>query len=63
MAKADVTLRRLQRMKIDPGAAFRWQFGDEKGEANADAQGLVTVPALEITGEPKTLRIRAVSGG
>lgn len=56
---ADVSLRRLQTMKVAPGAAVRWTFGDAKGEVRADANGLVTIPRLRITGEPTTLSVTA----
>ncbi len=56
-ATADVTLRRLQRFRVAPGAAVRWTFGTATGEATADATGCVTVPRLRVTAEPTTLRV------
>lgn len=56
-AKADVTLRRLQRFQLTPGQSFRWTFGTTKGEGKADAQGTATIPGLEMTSTPKTLTI------
>jgi poly(3-hydroxybutyrate) depolymerase len=57
-ATADVTLRRLQKLKVAPGAKIAWTFGTAKGEAKADAQGVVTIPALKITSEPAALVVR-----
>jgi predicted esterase len=56
-ATADVTLRRLQMLKVAPGETVRWKFGAAEGEAKADAEGCVTIPQLKITAEPVTLRI------
>ena len=56
-ARADVSLRRLQKLRVTPGETVRWSFGGAKGEVKADAQGLVTVPSLKITGAPATLRV------
>lgn len=58
-ATADVTLRRLQKLKVAPGATAYWSFGTAKGEMKADAQGYVTVPGLKVTAEPTTLSVRA----
>ena len=58
-ATADVSLRRLQRLKVAPGATVHWTFGTARGEVKADAQGVVTIPALKITAEPTTLSVKA----
>jgi predicted esterase len=57
-ATADVSLRRLQKLHVAPGATVSWTFGAAKGEVKADAQGCVTVPGLKITSEPTTLSVR-----
>ncbi len=57
-ATADVSLRRLQKLKVAPGATVSWTFGTAKGEAKADAQGCVTIPGLKITAEPTTLSVK-----
>jgi hypothetical protein len=57
-ATADVSLRRVQKLKVAPGAAVVWTFGAAKGEARADAQGCVTITGLKITAEPTTLSVR-----
>ena len=57
-ATADVSLRRVQKLKVAPGAAVSWTFGAAKGEARADAQGCVTITGLKITAEPTTLSVR-----
>ena len=56
-ATADVSLRRLQSLRVAPGANVRWSFGDASGQVAADATGCVTVPGLKITAEPTTLRV------
>jgi predicted esterase len=56
-ATADVTLRRLQSFRLKPGAVFHWTFGTAKGEGQADAHGLITIPALKLTAEPVTLTV------
>lgn len=56
-ATAAVSLRRLQAFKVKPGEAVRWRFGEAKGEAKADGEGVVTVPGLKITAKPVTLTV------
>lgn len=56
-ATADVTLRRVQRFHLKPGASFRWTYGAAKGEGQADSQGVITIPALKITAEPANLSV------
>jgi hypothetical protein len=56
-ATADVSLRRLQTLRVAPGEAVRWTFGTGSGEVQADATGHVTVRRLKITAEPVTLRV------
>jgi hypothetical protein len=58
-ATADVSLRRLQTLRVTPGEKVRWTFGTGSGEAQADATGCITVPRLKIAAEPATLRVRA----
>jgi hypothetical protein len=57
-ATADVSLRRLQSLRVAPGAKVRWSFGTSAGEAQADATGCVTVPRLRITAEPTVLSVQ-----
>ena len=56
-ATANVTLRRLQTLKVAPGETFRWTYGAAKGEVKADSEGRVTVPHLIITAKPVTLSV------
>lgn len=56
-ASADVSLRRIQNMHVKPGQKFHWIFGTAKGDGTADANGLMTIPALKITAKPTTLRV------
>ncbi len=59
-ATADVSLRRLQKLQVAPGATVRWTFGSVGGEVQADAAGCVTIPGLKITAEPVALIVRNV---
>jgi poly(3-hydroxybutyrate) depolymerase len=59
-ATADVSLRRLQTLKIAPGAKIHWTFGSANGKAQADTAGCVTMPGLKITAEPTTLIVKQV---
>jgi hypothetical protein len=54
---ADVSLRRLQKLRVAPKALVRWTFGESKGEVRADAEGCITLPALKITAKPTTLSV------
>lgn len=56
-ATADVTLRRLQMLKVAPGESVHWTFGTAQGDIAADNAGGVTIPKLKITDEPVTLKI------
>ncbi|HSI33921.1 MAG TPA: PHB depolymerase family esterase [Tepidisphaeraceae bacterium] len=60
-ATADVTLRRLQGLRLTPGDAVRWSWGEQSGEVKADAAGLVTIPKLKITAAPATLTVSKVA--
>ena len=57
-ATADVSVRRLQMLRVAPGALVRWQFGASSGEVRADAGGCITIPRLRITAEPTILSIK-----
>lgn len=59
-ATADVSLRRLQALRVMPGEMVRWTFGAAGGEIKADAAGCITISKLKITAEPVTLSIRKV---
>src|SRR5207247_1857341 len=59
-ATADVSFRRLQMLRMPPGAMVRWTFGAVNGEVRADAAGCITIPRLKITAEPTSLSIRKV---
>ena len=55
---AAVSLRRIQNGALASGAKFQWTFGPAQGEGTADAEGLITIPGLKITGAPTTLTVR-----
>jgi hypothetical protein len=57
-ATADVSLRRLQMLRVAPGTMVRWTFGTSDGEVRADPTGCITIPRLKITAEPTSLSIR-----
>ena len=56
-ATADVSLRRLQMLRVAPGESVRWTFGAASGQVQADAAGCITIPKLKITAEPATLSV------
>lgn len=60
-ATADVTLRRLQSLRVAPGAKVQWTFGKSAGEVRADAAGVVTIPRLKITAEPTNLSLKTTN--
>ncbi|MCA9717200.1 MAG: hypothetical protein H6713_31700 [Myxococcales bacterium] len=53
----DVTPRRVQAFRCQPGERVRWRFGEDEGEVTADADGSVTVPGLELDVEWTTLTL------
>lgn len=57
-ATADVSLRRLQTLRVAPGSMVAWTFGKANGQVRADAAGLVTIPRLRATAEPTTLSLK-----
>ena len=56
-ATADVSLRRLQSLRVAPGEAVQWTFGAARGASHSDAAGCITIPRLKITAEPVTLSV------
>ncbi len=56
-ATADVSLRRLQMLRVAAGETMRWTFGTASGEVRADTAGCITIPKLKITAEPATLSV------
>ena len=57
VSTADVSIRRLQNLKIKPGETFQWAYGDAKGVGKADAEGVITIPALKVAAQSTTLTI------
>ncbi|MBN1419656.1 MAG: carbohydrate-binding family 9-like protein [Planctomycetes bacterium] len=53
----DLTPRRLQRFAVKPGEIVRWEAGGRSGAGSADANGLVTLKALEIPAGGLTVTI------
>lgn len=56
----DVTPRRTQAFRLQPGERVAWTFGEARGEATADATGAVTVPGLALELEWQTLALTRV---
>jgi hypothetical protein len=59
----DVTLRRLQRFKVNQKSKFKWSMVRGKevlqiGEVHPDKQGLITIQGLVIESKPATLVIK-----
>src|SRR5260221_271506 len=45
----DVTPRRLQKFEVKPGATYAWSTSSQQsGQAAADAEGLLTIPAVKV---------------
>jgi len=55
---ADVTLRRLQELKLTPNQTVRWEFGRRSGTAKTDQRGVLSIPALTLTQQKTRLKIR-----
>ena len=63
-ATADITLRRLQKFKIQPGKSYTWHVSRDgrrvaSGKVNSDAVNLLTIPQLELTTTPAELSVKA----
>jgi predicted esterase len=59
-ATADVSLRRLQKLKVAPGETITWTFGTDNGDVNVDVSGIITIPRLRITSDPAIIKIQKV---
>ena len=57
----DVTPRRLQAFRVQPGERVVWSFGQQRGEVTADATGSLRVPGLELALEWQTLELTRVA--
>jgi hypothetical protein len=62
-ATADVTLRRLQQLKIAAGQTYAWQFTREgrvlaSGKLAPDAVNLLTMPQVPLSTTPGELTLR-----
>ncbi len=60
-ASADVSLRRVQALKVKPRQALPWTYGAASGTVTADTAGLITIPKLTITGTPTVLTVGAAT--
>ncbi len=67
-ATADVTLRRMQRFKVQPGQSVFWKAIEKEkgletasGEIQPDAAGLLTLPQLAITAKPVQVTLSVAS--
>jgi hypothetical protein len=64
-ATADVTLRRLQKFSVQPGATYAWELKRDgnvvaSGRITPDAANLLTVPRLPLTTAPSELSVTPV---
>lgn len=57
---ADVSVRRLQEFKVQPGEEIHWDFAGQSGTVNADENGLITVPSLTVKTVPAILSFTRV---
>jgi len=57
----DVTPRRLQGFRVQPGEVVSWRFGAQSGEAIADGAGELTVPGIELGLDWQLLELRRVA--
>ncbi len=53
----DVTPRRTQAFRAQPGERIAWSFGQARGEVVADEAGTITVPGLALDFEWQTLEL------
>lgn len=59
----DVTMRRLQRLRVKAGRTYNWKIEQAgqliaAGAATADDQALITVPGIKVTAKPIVLLIK-----
>ncbi len=59
-ATADLSLRRLQNFRIRPHEKIQWTFGGREGVAEADEQGLLTIPGLTFSAEEGMLKLSRI---
>ncbi len=57
-AIVDVSLRRLQKLKIAPETTVRWTFGASSGDTQTGKAGVVSVPRVKLTTTPVTLTVQ-----
>ena len=64
-ATADISIRRIQNMKVAPGDILNWNYGEETGntptkatgKVKAGSWGLITIAKMAISVKPKTLTV------
>ncbi|MCA9059434.1 MAG: prolyl oligopeptidase family serine peptidase, partial [Planctomycetaceae bacterium] len=56
---ADISVRRLQSMKVAPRSRWNWSFGAASGTVRADTTGCITIPRLKVTRDPVDLLIKS----
>ncbi len=56
-ATADVTIRRIQSPVLAGAPRLAWRFGSQKGIAERDGHGALTLPTLRLTSVPQTLHL------
>jgi len=63
-ATADVTLRRLQQFKVQPGGTYTWQLTSNgktvaSGKASPDSANLLTIPRVSLATSPVELSVKS----
>ena len=66
-ATADVTLRRLQEFKVEPGRSYTWLVStggqaDASGVVKPDGESLLTIPRVTLTTGPSELSVKPNGG-
>ena len=54
-SSADITLRRIQSFKVEPGVTYAWKLGEKSGDVTADKDGLLTMPSVPMPTTPTKL--------
>ena len=62
ISTADITLRRLQSFKVEPGRTYIWKLvrggkQEASGKLSPDAANLLTIPNVAVTVVPAELTV------
>ncbi|MFT7514018.1 MAG: poly(3-hydroxybutyrate) depolymerase [Candidatus Omnitrophota bacterium] len=56
-ARADVSIRRMQHFPVKANESINWVYGKTSGKVTADAEGVVTLPEIQITTKAEVLTL------